>query len=881
MEFEVAVSPLSKNLNLTPDDTDLTPKPLRINKRKRQNSDHSYRGRASTGSGIINPFPQPLASLRAGHAIALGSLNVRKQRHSCTAPVKLATDSFIPASKFRRGVIMSYPPTFMKYPPPYDHDSGPVPVFSTRSTSLATLPRDHRVNRTAHSPPSPLAGSQQQRPASEREDLSAIANKSVRREPSLKHRFLSKVMSSLITKPSGNRSGPSENSSRRCSIEASARNQTADPLDPAGRTSISTTDTQSTIDSDLQTALDAFPEPPVSNLTSPTEVSSFEHARHETHANRILCKPNDVTIIRPEVTIIPEHETLNADNTQGMYVAVQISPVMESMTRFSHDKSCGLDVAVVIDNSQFASPATLMASCETARFLSSLLDPTNDRMAIICTNSINAECRDLRTILPLTLANPRKTKTAVDTITTTIERPNLLATDSAVRSARALLEQSTPRDQNSELGPLAYGHIFILTPNSTGVAPEILIHNTIQLHLVCAGSVPWKGERDVTSNGWKMQSMHTSELQSIRCNKDEDPAGLFNRLRLTIDDARKGLLRGGVGDLVLDIKPGQNCTIEGVIGGRRIQGLQRGESVFALVRLKVGMPLPTGYTLIPSTQRDGLSPTCHDLDGELDKLLGTTPVTVLSVKLKYRHSLLGSDTQCTLSTECQMRRQIRPRTPALKAAMRKQSIHQAEVQKRFAFHIATHHAPRQAMMVLVEDFGDGGRRSACQDYISLLIEELKYQARTIERFDLTEYRSGPIMATHPGLRSDIWGEEHFGQGLFDASNYRPLEWITDVPDEIMVELPSSPLKESKHYHYRSRSEEAARRTVLKRKPKRQAIRGDGSENRSSVSAELDETTRRLKDLALKNQRSLGAETLRSPAYPQFQGRAVDSYAPYV
>ncbi|KAL9006078.1 MAG: hypothetical protein Q9188_001151 [Gyalolechia gomerana] len=523
-----------------------------------------------------------------------------------------------------------------------------------------------------------------------------------------------------------------------------------------------------------------------------------------------------------------------------------------------------------------------MASCETARFLSSLLDPLNDRIAIICTNSISAECRDLRTILPLSLANPRKTKVAVDTIAKTAERPNLLTLDAAVRSARALLEQSTARDQNSELGPHAFGHIFILTPNSTGIAPEMLIHNAIQLHLVCAGSVPWKGEAKITCNGWKMQSMHTRELQSVSCSKDEDPASLFNRLRTTIDDARKGLLHGAVGDLILDIRPGQNCTIEGVIGNRRIQSLRQGERVMALVRLKVGLPAATGYTLTPGRQRDGSSPTCHDLDEELDKLLGTTPVTILNVKLKYRHSLLGSDTQCTLSTECRLRRQLRPtewEATASRAVAKRQSSPQAEVQKRFAFHIATHHAPRQAMMVLIEDFGDGGRRSACQDYIRLLIEELKYQARTIERFDLAEYRSGPMLATPQELRHDVWGEEHFGQGLFDASNYKPLEWIIGAPDEIMLQLPLSPLRRSEYHRHRSQSEKPATRTVLKRKPKRQVVRGNGSENHSSISTELDEATRRLRGLALKNQRSLSEETLKCLAYPQYQARAVDSYAP--
>lgn len=537
-------------------------------------------------------------------------------------------------------------------------------------------------------------------------------------------------------------------------------------------------------------------------------------------------------------------------------------------------------VSLLMLLSQFASPATLMASCETARFLSSLLGSSNDRMAIICTSSISTEHRDLRTLLPLSLASPRRTKAAVDTIVTSPERPHPSALDAAVRSARALLEQCTPRGRDSELSPFAFGHIFVLTSNSTGVAPEILTHDTVQLHLVCAGSVPWKGECHVRCNGWKMQSMHTRELQSVRQTKDEDPSSLFNRLRTTLVDARKGLLLGAVSDLVLDIKPGQNCTIEGVIGNRSIPSLQRGERIVALVRLKIGLPPAAGYTLTSRLQRNGSSPAGIDLDQEIDKLLGTTPVTALSVKLKYKHSLLPSDTECTVSTECRMKRHLY--TPdwqdiAPKPVTEKQGNPQPEVQKRFAFHIATHHAPRQAMMVLIEDFGDGGRRSVCPDYIKLLIEELKYQARTIERFDLAHYRSDPIVNSPRELRADVWGEEHFGRGLFDASNYKPQEWITDAPDEIMVPLPLSPPRKSTD-HARSLSVETTNRTMSKRLPKGSIRKGSGSENRSSYSTGLDEPAKRFWDWGLKSKRSLGSETLQYLAYPTYRPRAMEPQA---
>ncbi|KAL8695289.1 MAG: hypothetical protein Q9218_000188 [Villophora microphyllina] len=634
---------------------------------------------------------------------------------------------------------MSYPPAFMKS---WSAAKQNEALESTRSSRSISLPTLHPLPRT---------------------DSSSV----VRQETSFKHRVLSRVMHSLI----GN--------SKRPMIEASTEH--GNPRDH-GRTSTSSADTDSSLYTSLETALSEFPEPPVSNLASPATLTPPDRHPSDNHAYRTLCAPSDIAIVRPEIRIIPETELLGPGSNQNVFVAVEVTAVAEASEKCQRDRFCGLDVAVIVDNSLFASPATLMANCETARFISSLLDPSNDRMAIVCTSPFSAEYPDLRTIMPLNSANPRRTKVAVDTIASSTGRPTVAALDEALKSAMALLGQSTPRGPNSDLSPVAFGHIFVLSPNSSRVSPELLSHDRLQLHLINTGSVPWKGGGEVRSNGWKIQSTRSKELHSVSYGGEDDPCGFFKKLRATIADARKGSLHGAVSDLVLDIKPGKDCAIEGVIGSRFIKCIQPGDTVVALVRLKVGLPPAVGYTLTPRWQRDGSSSPGDDPEKELDYLLGTTPVTVLTARIRYRHSLLRPDTQCTLSAVCRMKRQLSP--PKWADMLSKPITHdhsdmRAEVQKRFAFHIATHHAPQQAMMVLIEDFGDGGRRSVCPEYVRLLLDELKYQARTIERFDLVEYRCRPVTTTLRGMRPDIWGQEHFGQGLFDASNYKPQEWITD------------------------------------------------------------------------------------------------------
>ncbi|KAL9641005.1 MAG: hypothetical protein Q9204_000408 [Flavoplaca sp. TL-2023a] len=378
--------------------------------------------------------------------------------------------------------------------------------------------------------------------------------------------------------------------------------------------------------------------------------------------------------------------------------------------------------------------------------------------------------------------------------------------------------------------------------------------------------------------------MDSKEIRSSRYVKDEDPSSLFNRLRTTIADARTGSLHGEVSELVLDLKPGRNCTIESVIGQRNIASIQLGDKIVALVTVNIGIAAAAGYTLGSLRQKDDPCPASDDPNKELDELLGTAPVSVLSARLRYKHSLLPPETRCTLTKHCHLQRPLplgQRRVLPHNSSVPKPRHSQAEVQKQLAFHIATHHESRQAMMLLIEDFGDGGSRSACPEYIKRLLEELKYQARTIERFDLAEYRSCPVVLTPREMRSDFWGQEPFGQGLFHASDYKPHEWITDAPDEVPIQFPARSSSKSKSRDYTNSDEttDEARKiwADLKRKSRKHLAPNGGGEH--SMPREMDEATRRLKDLALKNKRSVGADSLKFLAHPEYRGRRIESYSP--
>ncbi|KAI4259368.1 MAG: hypothetical protein LQ352_000777 [Teloschistes flavicans] len=158
----------------------------------------------------------------------------------------------------------------------------------------------------------------------------------VRQETSIKHRVLSRVMHSLI----GN--------SKRPLMQASSKDRHSGDH---GRTSISSAGSNSSLYTSFETALSEFPEPPVSMKRSPSTLAPPQRVLTDTYPYRTLCAPNDVSIVRPEIKIIPETKVLGPDSNQNIFIAVEISAVAELSEKCPHNRFCGLDVAVVVDNS--------------------------------------------------------------------------------------------------------------------------------------------------------------------------------------------------------------------------------------------------------------------------------------------------------------------------------------------------------------------------------------------------------------------------------------------------------------------------------------------------------------------------------------------------
>ena len=364
-----------------------------------------------------------------------------------------------------------------------------------------------------------------------------------------------------------------------------------------------------------------------------------------------------------------------------------------------------------------------------------------------------------------------------------------------------------------------HGHVIVLTSNMDGVSPDLLTSDHLQIHIIYAGIIPWHSQH-AQSDGWQIRGRF-------------QPSDVHKKIRNLISHSRRGVC-GTLSDLTLRIYPGTLCSIESVMGKSKIPTLQCGERITALIKLKVALS---------SNEGDEDPPRISDeLMEELDHMLGTASTRVLTAKLSYNHPMLPKGTRSSVSAQCRIKKPTSRSEWSLPAPHIASSLTndtQTIVQMRLVYYLATFHTPQRALIALSERFGIDGDQCVCSDYVKRVMDELKYQARVVERFDLVGTSS----------RKTENASEHFGQGLFHISNYKPHDWVTFSVSPIVCEDPLTSTDEARKIWADMRR---MSRTEHKDKGWRQ-LHTKGS----------PEMLRRIQERAMKNKRSIGADTLAS------------------
>ncbi len=373
------------------EDLDLTPKPLRIIKRGSPRNSGSAdisptlstsstqhiivpnrSSSFSSSSTQIEPSPLGSASATTSWSGRRRSLQIHKQRRSDPVSNRSATASLRSEVSTNSTVYENRGPL-----PHYRHMSDMIDSgVAQRSSSdvqarSATRPAGSRAltigalnTNNFPSPindePLPLAPTTV--PTGGRRALTAVAPRGqgeatkhvdglvLRREPSFKHRLITRMMHGLSHRSHISHARTQDPGRSPPILENSlgSHPQVLEAMDSSRPTSSSSGRTDT-----LDSALASFPTPPTSNEASPTAFGSFSGSHSEARRDRELCKPEETAIMGAELRLTAEYDELSQNNDCSMLVAIDIEGTMNKTTSGQSlwSQHTGLDVAVVIDNS--------------------------------------------------------------------------------------------------------------------------------------------------------------------------------------------------------------------------------------------------------------------------------------------------------------------------------------------------------------------------------------------------------------------------------------------------------------------------------------------------------------------------------------------------
>ena len=482
-----------------------------------------------------------------------------------------------------------------------------------------------------------------------------------------------------------------------------------------------------------------------------------------------------------------------------------------------------------------------------------------DRLAIICISPTDTSAAKITVVRDLSSIKMHRIKTALDTITSSIEKQRPNAWIDAIDCAKELLLKSTVPDSDEEPLQDTFGHIFLLTPDADGLPFQSLAPEKLTFHIICPAGAPRNDQASIYCNGWKLRSLSGIDPQAVSTKKDLDATSVSNRLRSLIAQARNGKLLGNLTELFLEVSAGPDWIIEDVIGNMEFIELHPGEILTVLFKLRFRPATIQGHSF-SDTQSEASSNT-KDILNELDKMLVATDAKILTARLTYKHSLLPTSTTCSVMAECHVKRRLPDLGQQLspsRSKSRQDSDCTVLVQSRLAYHLATHGSPRNALKTLHIEFGDRFQFSSCPEYINLLAQELKYQARIIERLEIkaSPQKPPPIHAAHSP-------RENFSPGPISAETRKPQYPATsEIPtEELFRAKPALAIVSLQKSREQLRTDEARKIWGDLRKLKKSSNQTTGGR---SISAQLDDARHKdIRELAVKNKRSLGSDTLRS------------------
>ncbi len=294
---------------------------------------------------------------------------------------------------------------------------------------------------------------------------------------------------------------------------------------------------------------------------------------------------------------------------------------------------------------------------------------------------------------------------------------------------------------------------------------------------------------------------------------------------------------GQVTNVFVYIKPGEAVTIEGVVGDLWYPALLPGQIVSLLVKINVkALATPTQSTSSDSLSRSSLA----DSFAHVELMLGEVLSELLKIEVVYSHSYFPEGTSLSVHESCWLLRtdsmlgQSSPRVE-LRNEQRKSFI-----RRLLAFQLSSG-SNKLEKALRQGDF------SVCENYLCLLKEELPFVATDDNFVTHVERKGPPACGSSPRPGHFSLDNRHIT--YYDMDKRSP---DADSPATI-IHNTAPPTNE-----FGVDAAQKIWRHIRKHSKTRHEL-----DQMAAEAAEENEEIKEIKQRALKNKRSVGADTIRS------------------
>ncbi|KAI4155001.1 MAG: hypothetical protein LQ340_001290 [Diploschistes diacapsis] len=334
------------------------------------------------------------------------------------------------------------------------------------------------------------------------------------------------------------------------------------------------------------------------------------------------------------------------------------------------------------------------------------------------------------------------------------------------------------------------------------------------------------------------------------------------QIQSLMDNVRSGRIPDQLQNVCVSLHPSPQTTIERVIGLTRFRSLSAGEFKTIIVKVRLA-DAATAPALLSGFPRGLRTPSGNvDVEGELAAALSEKIIQAFDVQLNYEHTALPPGTACTIGREVRLRQAEDGRSVSNISDVASVQHESQIVQARLAFHIALSQNARQGLNSMKAQFPAKATHGLLSDYVQAITQELKYQARILERFDSVPARSA---------RSSISPEQRpSSRSPCGSVLRRPVNAQRSVEAGLNLQaFPHPPLPLRLRRNGARDSSDEARRIWAALRVRKGHV-GNSANDQELRQAWSSDTLRQIKQTAENNRRSIGSDTLKSLRYETLQ-----------